>query len=445
MNENLCSPNLQISFQKICRTCLTENEGLQRICRIVDLLKECTSIHVDMADDLPKLICLECTKKLNIAFLFRKQCELSEKTLLQLREFKETSIKHEKLERNEVYIKSEGSNDLHKDNLYTCDENNTFKINNVLSFENTKFNENKNSLDDTKIKNSSLEGNHKTAKKNLLCDFDDQLINERLFNEHNDSVQEDNDYEIPDQLCSDQSVDSKTNKWNNKFKGSNRKLKIKINRKLKEETNYNTITDGLVCLDCEKSFELEGDLEIHMLKHQKFDNFICPKCSKSFANRHNLRRHLNTHMITKPFKCKFCDKSFAAPGDRNRHLRLHTGEKPYICTTCGKAYTDSSRLSKHMKYHSDVKDFACTVCPKSFLFPNALRVHMRVHTGEKPYLCTECGDSFKSALSLKTHERKHTRDVEGVEEELFCCNICRKILTSNQSLSKHRRTHSKGK
>lgn len=46
MNENLRLSNLQMNFQKICRTCLTEKDELQAIFRIIDLLKECTSVQV---------------------------------------------------------------------------------------------------------------------------------------------------------------------------------------------------------------------------------------------------------------------------------------------------------------------------------------------------------------------------------------------------------------
>lgn len=46
MDEYIRLSNIQANFQKICRTCLIEKHNLQAIFRLVDLLKECTSIQV---------------------------------------------------------------------------------------------------------------------------------------------------------------------------------------------------------------------------------------------------------------------------------------------------------------------------------------------------------------------------------------------------------------
>ncbi|XP_044733476.1 zinc finger protein 391-like [Chrysoperla carnea] len=497
MNENLRITNLKRRFHKICRTCLIKQDNLQEIFRIVDLLKECTSIHIDMKDDLPKLICLECSDKLTNAFQFRKQCELSEKTLLQLMEFEnEIPVKFEpnseldkteNLETNEIDIKSEGSFNLNEEPSNICDENYTFKINDVLekvkplnivceTIETTTGN--KIIFDNSKKQNISLENWNCIS----YCDIDDQPLIQRLNNESRHLIS-DNDCN-----SSHQSKDAIVDLRQNKHK---RKSSPRQKRKLKkvEDTNKN----GLPCPKCKKSFDLDTDLEIHMFKHKKFDEFICPKCSKYFENEHNLKQHFNTHMINKPYKCTMCDKSFAGSGDRNRHLRIHTGEKPYICSSCGKRYPDSSGLSAHMKYHVGVKSFVCTICSKSFIFPSELRSHMRVHTGEKPYLCTECGESFSQSYSLTKHKRKHTGErpyactechrTFRLKEQLkfhtrthtgykphickvcemgfarpeslvihnrshtgerpFCCNICEKSFVSSKNLSQHKRTHNK--
>ncbi|XP_044733477.1 zinc finger protein 501-like [Chrysoperla carnea] len=435
MNENLRLSNFPMNFQKVCRTCLTEKDELQAIFRIIDLLKECTSVQVDMEDNLPKLICIECNNKLNNAFQFRKQCQLSEKILYQLRDFKETPIKlenngsnsqlhkTENLEINEIYIKLENSYNLNGGNLNACDENKILKIDDVFNIVNTK------------ISNAGVDFSETTIidNKSNLSDFDEQPLSARLINENRDSDHDDIDYNNSNQ-SSEESINLRKNKPNKKSSRRNKIIKTKVIKKIQTKIN-NDIRNEFVCNQCEESFELQIDLEIHVLKHQKFDHLVCPKCKRTFEKERNLKKHLNIHMVNKPYKCKFCDKTFAGAGDRNRHLRIHTGEKSYICSSCGKQFPDSSGLWRHMKHHIGEKKFVCTICSKSFFKPSELRIHMRVHTGEKPYLCTECGKSFSHPNGLKLHKLKHTG------ERPFPCTECEKTFLLNKHLKVHMRSH----
>lgn len=262
-----------------------------------------------MGDGLPELICAECLDRLNNAFEFRKQCETSDKTLRQLGGIGEISVKFEEngvsnepalFEDNnvgnievEVDIKSENSftkNDFDLND--TCDitdsdddsedeplsqrikkrnqnDENTFAIIDVKS-ENTEANANKSSderkeqLDEVDSENDSLDKAKKTRKK--------------------------------------QNITSK--------KRSKEKIQV-------------TPQEGTPCPKCKECFELQSDLELHMILHEKTLN--CTKCVKSFKTRRSFTRHVRKHMVIKPYRCTICTKGFTESSYYVRHLRVHTG------------------------------------------------------------------------------------------------------------------------
>lgn len=40
----------------------------------------------------------------------------------------------------------------------------------------------------------------------------------------------------------------------------------------------------------------------------------------------------------RPYKCTFCEKGFNQEGNLNIHLRSHTGEQPYRCNICSRRF-----------------------------------------------------------------------------------------------------------
>ncbi|XP_044733480.1 zinc finger protein 583-like [Chrysoperla carnea] len=445
MDEYIRLSNIQANFQKICRTCLLEKDNLRGIFGIVDLLKECTSIQIDMTDDLPKLICVECINKLNTAFEFRKQCDVSQKILLQLREFGVPPVKLED-DANDIDIKSEDSYNINDDNFDTCDESNKLKTNsefsymnvkplsNVEGFTETTTSDDKNILDSAK-KNINLESTKtKTGKNSLPSDVKKKPSKKKLKTENSDLINDDDDWDDIPKIKKTKGKGVKNAKSTKK--PTKQKVKKKVEVKEEEKKDDDTPETGLPCPKCKRRFELEPDLELHMLKHQKFEYFICPKCSKSFRTEKSLKQHFDTHMINKPYKCTVCDQRFSMSGDRNRHIvRIHTGETPYVCASCGKRFADSSKLARHMKYHLNIRKFECTVCSKRFMSSSEHRIHMRKHTGEKPYLCTECGKGFSHADNYKIHKLKHTG------ERPFPCTECDKSFLSKTHLKSHMLSH----
>lgn len=60
-------------------------------------------------------------------------------------------------------------------------------------------------------------------------------------------------------------------------------------------------------------------------------SYKCKDCEKKFDKNWKLNVHIKTH--TKPHICGIddCKESFSIKSNLTRHKLTHTGEKPYIC------------------------------------------------------------------------------------------------------------------
>ncbi|XP_064905746.1 gastrula zinc finger protein XlCGF26.1-like isoform X3 [Columba livia] len=187
--------------------------------------------------------------------------------------------------------------------------------------------------------------------------------------------------------------------------------------------------------ECDKSFENQTALDVHVWSHMRERPFHCTDCGKSFIYKQKLLSHRCTHNGEKPFSCSDCGKSFVRRQHLMRHQRIHTGEKPFTCTDCGKSFADKLTLILHQRIHTGEKPFACTDCGQSFREKKSLIIHQRIHTGEKPFSCTDCGKSFREKKALIIHQRIHTG------EKPFSCTDCGKSFSQRSSLLTHQRIH----
>lgn len=178
------------------------------------------------------------------------------------------------------------------------------------------------------------------------------------------------------------------------------------------------------CSLCPESFELECDLETHLISHpEDEDNPLCTICNKSFSDVRVLRRHVRIHLKNKPFKCEVCKRTYSESGSLTRHLRKHRGEKRHLCVVCGKGFYEANVLAVHMRIHTGEKPIECEICNRKFSDPNGLRSHLKSHTGEKRYKCDICSKSFAHSFVLTKHLRIHTG------ERPYLCSICGKSFS----------------
>ncbi|XP_069486372.1 zinc finger protein ZFP2-like [Ambystoma mexicanum] len=104
-----------------------------------------------------------------------------------------------------------------------------------------------------------------------------------------------------------------------------------------------------VCSICWGSFTVHSSL----VRHQKLHN--AKNCHSSENHGESFKKPsaiLENKVHPKPYACDKCEKRF----DRNSkiliHLRTHSGEKPYVCCECGKGFSVTTTLVRHQKIHT---------------------------------------------------------------------------------------------
>lgn len=112
------------------------------------------------------------------------------------------------------------------------------------------------------------------------------------------------------------------------------------------------------------------------------------------------------------YPCSFqgCNKAFQQQAHLRIHLRCHSGEKPFVCEHCGKMFAQLGNLKTHQRRHTGEKPFICTYpgCEKRFAQKGNLRAHKLIHDGIRPYVCRldNCTKTFTQLGNLKVHQNK---------------------------------------
>jgi len=114
------------------------------------------------------------------------------------------------------------------------------------------------------------------------------------------------------------------------------------------------------------------------------------------------------------------------------------GEKhDYVCHLCGKSYARPSGLNVHIAtFHRQEKPFACEECGKRFGRQDSLVKHRLTHTKEKNYVCEFCSRPFSQSSNLIKHRKTKHLDVAR-ESYRFKCIECSGRYYSRKELAKH--------
>ncbi|XP_053624217.1 zinc finger protein 555-like [Plodia interpunctella] len=191
-------------------------------------------------------------------------------------------------------------------------------------------------------------------------------------------------------------------------------------------------THQFECHECGKVYKNATTLLKHsQLKHpQEKVDVQCSLCEKKYSSEVSLQKHIR---YKHQFQCKACYKSFATVDLLNSHAE-HCFKNEQPCTICGKVFDCELSLRNHIRYkHPLVKNNWCEICRRAFTTKRGLGNHMAtIHPpGTACTLCKD-GKNFSSVAALQSHILyKHT-------ENSARCTVCRKVFTSQSSLSRHR-------
>ncbi|KAK4882105.1 hypothetical protein RN001_005424 [Aquatica leii] len=323
----------ETSIQKMCRTCIKDQEEMLSIytsvncngndIKIVNVLNVFIAREITEGDGLPDVICLKCLDVAVKAYAFKLQCDQSHQYFENLMNV--SMIKKE----YETFDTQLNNNDSKTNIIYVKEE-----VKDILQ----------NVLPKGVLK--------KTIKKTTRSDIQISSDLGSLF------------------FCSP---------CNKSFKN---KYIFNAHEKRHE------FKGQFLCNVCGKGFSSQSCLTRHNRVHTGEKKYECKECHKRFPSSNNLNLHSRIHSGLRPYLCTVCGKSFSHPTGLTYHMRTHTNEKPYGCELCGKRFAIQCHFDRHKKTHSGERPFACLQCEKAFIKKIDLQRHTEIHSGVKPHSCT---------------------------------------------------------
>ncbi|KAF7403799.1 hypothetical protein HZH68_006593 [Vespula germanica] len=401
-------------MENVCRLCLQKEESMLSIFsfgneKLRSQIINCCSIEISENDILPKLICIECIKKLEGFNAFKKECRRSDYVLRE----------HYKMEFNvgfnlnnikiyqDVYVQTDMVSaplQMEKPSLSTQAKK-IEKQNNFNMYFNT--NDNHNQDDNTIISSKYLD--------HVISSTSDS---QNSF-ETNDKSQLQYNWTTSMKALETVGVRKSNRLKNRQISTCNFCQKECTSRKaLSEHSKHHEknpkrkYNRTFKCEICKMPFNKKLKLNLHLRIHGKIlpiknkKQYLCDVCSKTLTSKSGLQRHLKIHNDSRPFACQFCSKTFIILSYKKRHEKTHSGNKDFVCHICSAAYASPNGFKYHLKLHTGEANYSCEVCGKSFRRERHLKEHIFTHTGEKPFVCKICGSAYANSGTLFVHEKK---------------------------------------
>ena len=132
------------------------------------------------------------------------------------------------------------------------------------------------------------------------------------------------------------------------------------------------------CSDCGKGFATQTALDKHSYVHGEL-NYVCETCGKAFPFDSRLQQHNLTHFDVRHYCMRNgCKKYFKSIGDLNRHVLTHNKAIYYYCDYCTYKNLDKRNTESHMRVHVVGNEcYVCNSCEKPFRFNTQYRHHLR--------------------------------------------------------------------
>lgn len=395
--------------------------------RVIDLLKQLTSIKLNVLDDFPSAICSQCCVKLEEFDHFRRQCIVYHEETKRMRLSSKActflvSVEHEKV------LESIGE-PIPQENGMENGLSSIIAVESIKIEQNAAQIPNGEALDEEKPQNSVAKVRRTERKLKRL----DKIKETRIEVQKHKTPLKDHRCRIC--LLFFPSKDA-------------------INKHLKSHIN----TKNRQCLNCSKTFQSNQGVNAHMRKCYILTSFTCQHCDIQLKSKVDLLKHQtvcdqdeNKNALVespKPHQCELCPKSFDSARRLYCHALLHEGK--FACSKCGTNFHTPTNLKKHNdRYHSNGVDeittiVKCEPCQRTFVDASAYRSHhTRIHQHEtdqnarkldedKPFECDHCGKRFWSINTIRYHILVHRQYRD--------CDQCSESFRSVKELKKHKLT-----
>ncbi|XP_054744913.1 zinc finger protein weckle-like [Anastrepha obliqua] len=393
-------------------------------------------VQVKHDDDLPQLLCTECTSLVsNIADFNERVAKVQEMyTALQSghyskdTDFQSIRLKYGILKEDPAQLYThQYEEDCFTENTDEAVMENLNKFEIILKRENPRDG------------NQSDEDERDDNEDPFASDFGVETAENKPFCAIKECDGESNDSKYPPEVPS---------------KEQQRKLKTRINISTKEglkeqdksgkrliRTEKEPKDDKYYCSDCSLHFQRRGNFRVHMKKRHgmALEPLTCSQCSKSFKNIFDLNLHIKTHRPLSEkriFPCPQCDRKFSQKCYVANHIKfVHEDIRPFICEECGEGTRTETTLREHMLIHTDLAPFECEICKKFFKKQSRLKSHMQIHSSSK-HICRECGLQLNTRETLNRHMLVHS-DIMRHK-----CDYCGRAFKRAKTLKSHLILHS---
>lgn len=485
---------IQIS-EKSCRICLCT-------CKDIDLdVIQFTSMYYNSTgyqivdSDIPKKICLGCTKELINTWNFRGKCEKTEGFLMNLVDQLVENVDEESIEEvskemveeelelqvpTEVEENPENDVDLRTETVENTEYDAEYLVDVNYDLINESFQDDAGSSIESLPECSDTEEYERPFK--ISCDFCDFSI------PHMSKIMYLTKHITKSHKISDALI--KCDDCGSKFLAKGLLDLHKLGKNCRKSEAVCVVKDCFSCTFCGVRFTIEENLGSHFLLHHKNQElFTCDICDKKFRSTDQLRRHssilgdcrsVNDGTPIESLQCDFCKFSCSLEANMEYHVKKmhHDKELPqcvcgsqtifsrsledeyylYRCNeekSCGEVeekkekptrpkrgrralHNDglSSQERKRLKQKQIVQ---CDICNEEIKRASLLR-HISTKHEKVRHVCQHCGQTYSLKENLKTHINKHHLNLMST----YPCKFCGKVFTTWPSRYYHEtRVHTK--